>query len=106
MGIIRAGMTAFPISPRNSPAAIAHLLSKTNVTHMLIGGEQSLKTLASASLNLIDHLAVSIPTQSVMPVFEDLYIDQNGVTFEPLPLEKPSLNDAAVILHSSGKSVE
>src|SRR6202034_3963513 len=29
VGILRAGFTVFPISPRNNPPAIAHLLKKT-----------------------------------------------------------------------------
>jgi hypothetical protein len=38
-----------------------------------------------------------------MPLFEDIYIDEADMIFQPLPPTRPDLNELAVILHSSGK---
>lgn len=45
VGVLMTGHTIFPVSPRNSPVAIAHLLRKTGVTHLLIGREPAFQTL-------------------------------------------------------------
>ncbi|OBZ79958.1 L-aminoadipate-semialdehyde dehydrogenase large subunit [Grifola frondosa] len=103
VGIIRAGYIVFLISPRNSPTAIAHLLSKVHVTHILGGPEDSLQDLLHASLQLIpDDPNRATPTLSLIPQFEELYL--KDATFEPLPFERPQLSDRAVILHSSGST--
>jgi hypothetical protein len=61
MGIIRAGYTVFPISHRNSAAAVAHLLSAKNVTHMLVGEEKSMQSLAKTALELMESSMTEIP---------------------------------------------
>jgi hypothetical protein len=104
MGIARAGFVAFLISTRNSPAAIAHLLSATNPTHVLVGIEQSLQTLLTASLDLMDDPKVVKPTTSFLPEFEDLYFDQDESTFVPLPFDRPGLDEPFVTIHSSGNA--
>ncbi|KIM81361.1 hypothetical protein PILCRDRAFT_821447 [Piloderma croceum F 1598] len=103
-GIIRAGYAAFLISPRNSPAAVAHLLSTRAVTHILIGTEQSLQNLATVSLDMIKGRATERPTVSFMPLFDELYSDGKETTFDRLPFKRPSMNDLAIILHSSGST--
>ncbi|KIM81777.1 hypothetical protein PILCRDRAFT_8450 [Piloderma croceum F 1598] len=104
MGIIRAGYTVFPISPRNSAAAVAHLLSAKNVTHMLVGEEKSMQSLAKTALELMKLSMTEIPKTSLMPLFEDIYIDEADMIFQPLPPSRPDLNELAVILHSSGST--
>jgi hypothetical protein len=104
-GIIRAGYAAFPISPRNSPAAIAHLLSTKSVMHILIGGEQSLQSLARTSLNLMKESATNIPGSSPMPLFEEIYVDGKETAYDALPFKRPDMNDPGIIVHSSGKFI-
>jgi acyl-CoA synthetase (AMP-forming)/AMP-acid ligase II len=104
-GIIRAGYAAFPISPRNSPAAIAHLLSTKSVMHILIGGEQSLQSLARTSLNLMKESATNIPGSSPMPLFEEIYVDGKETAYDALPFKRPDMNDPGIIVHSSGKYI-
>jgi acyl-CoA synthetase (AMP-forming)/AMP-acid ligase II len=103
MGIIRAGYTAFPISQRNSAAAVAHLLSATNVTHMLVGEEQSMQSLANAALEIMKTSLTKIPATSLMPHFEDIYIEEAEATFRLLPPTRPQLIEPAIIFHSSGE---
>lgn len=101
VGIVRAGHVAFPISVRNSPAAVAHLLSKTNTTHVLVGSEASLQSLASASLELMQN---SKPHLTPMPNFEDLYVPDDAESFSPLSFKRPDFDSPAIILHSSGST--
>ncbi|KLO13764.1 acetyl-CoA synthetase-like protein [Schizopora paradoxa] len=98
MGIVRAGYVAFPISTRNSAAAIEHLLNKIQVTHMLVGREHALQSLASDSLESVSNK----PKVSTMPCFEDIYSSS-----EPpftLPPNKVDFEKPAIILHSSGST--
>lgn len=104
MGIQRAGFTAFPISPRNSPAAIAHLLTKTRTTHVLVGVEKSMQDLVEKSLEMITDPAFARPTTSQLPLFEDLYVKPASYTFEPLSPVRPTMDSVGCIMHSSGKA--
>ncbi|KZT28667.1 acetyl-CoA synthetase-like protein [Neolentinus lepideus HHB14362 ss-1] len=103
MGIVRAGFAAFPISPRNSPAAVAHLLAKIKVSHVLVGAENALQELIKHALEMVpensSHMQMNM---SSMPTFEELYIDDDD--FKPLSFERPDMDDPAIILHSSGST--
>lgn len=101
-GIIRAGYTAFPISTRNSPAAVAHLLQKVNVAHVLVGSESALQALIAESLALVKDQAQ--PPTSPMLSFSDIYSAEDREHFFALPSVKHGVDDAAYILHSSGST--
>lgn len=101
-GIIRAGYTAFPISTRNSPAAVAHLLQKVNVAHVLVGSESALQALIAESLALVKDQAQ--PPTSPMLSFSDIYSAEDCEHFVALPSVKHGVDDAAYILHSSGST--
>ena len=104
VGILRAGFAVFPISPRNSPEAIAHLLKKTAAHHLLVGGEPMLQKLAATSLELLRADGHHETPVSTMPHFEDLYPhDSSHGEFESYPAVKFDLDAPALILHSSGK---
>lgn len=102
VGIVRAGHIAFPISPRNSPAAIAHLLKMANVKHLIVGQEKNFQLLAEASLALLQ--GNRPPRMHLMPKFEDIYLPNSEKDFVPLSFKKPDLNETAIILHSSGST--
>ncbi|EPQ51233.1 acetyl-CoA synthetase-like protein [Gloeophyllum trabeum ATCC 11539] len=110
LGVIHAGHVAFPISPRNSPAALAHLLVEAQVTVLLIGREKPLKGLADAGLS---ELASQNPDRAAtlktdeMPVFEDLFPpeefdEQKQVSTSPS--RTPIMDDPAIMMHSSGST--
>ncbi|KAI9459305.1 acetyl-CoA synthetase-like protein [Russula earlei] len=105
VGILRAGLTVFPVSPRNSPEAIAHLLKKTGASHLLVGGEPKLQKLAASSLNLLraeGHPGIPF---SDMPHYEDVYpVDSSDSTLKHYPAVKFDLNAQSLILHSSGST--
>ncbi|KAG7441925.1 acetyl-CoA synthetase-like protein [Guyanagaster necrorhizus] len=91
-GIIRAGYTAFPISTRNSPAGVAHLLASTGYEYLFVSADSAMQEIARMQdgINLIP-----------MPTFEDLYLNNDS---EPLPHVRPDLEQLALIIHSSGST--
>lgn len=102
-GIMRAGYRAFPVSPRNSPAAVAHLLNKTEVAHIFVGPEPALQTLASSAFKLIDEAGTRPPTLSQVPSFDELYMKDSSQDFERLPPLEIKWDDPLLTLHSSGE---
>lgn len=101
VGILRLGWTVFPISTRNSPAAIAALLTQTKSRHMFLSSDPAISALASSSLR---HLSADSLTKTYhMPSFEDLFPTRGPEpSFEYLPMPKVPVDAPAMILHSSG----
>ncbi len=91
-GIIRTGYSAFPISTRNSPAAIAHLLESTGCKNLFVSAEPAIQEV----IRMQDGIN-TIP----MPTFEDLYLKNDS---EPLPHVRPDWEQPALIMHSSGST--
>jgi len=100
VGIARAGHIVFPISPRNSAAAVAHLIRGANISHILVGAEKILEQLANESLELLQ--SVEKPSLHPMPTFDDIFRCKEE--FVPLSLRRPNIHDPGVILHSSGST--
>ena len=101
LGAERAGFTLFPISPRNSPAAVAHLLTQVNVDLILVGRESSMQDLANASFERLRASNVRVPQTAALPIFSDLF-PANGHEVEPLPIMDYKADDTSLIMHSSG----
>lgn len=76
---MRAGYSAFPISTRNSPVAVAHLLREVKVAHVLVGSERALQALISESLALIEGKAKQ--TISVMLSYDNIYLKDDVSLF-------------------------
>ncbi|KAJ7164463.1 hypothetical protein C8R46DRAFT_901759 [Mycena filopes] len=96
-GMILAGYPVFPISPRNTPPAIAHLLHSAGCTHVIV--EADLTTQGETADNLISAIGniIKIPA----PSFEDIFIGSQ-TDLEHVPIPSPKEEDVVVILHSSG----
>ncbi|KAK0449007.1 NRPS-like enzyme [Desarmillaria tabescens] len=92
-GIIRAGYTAFPISTRNSPAAVAHLLESTGCKNLFVSADPAMQEVAQMNDGIN-----AMPT----PTFEDLYTKDDAS--EPLPRMRPDWEQLALIMHSSGST--
>ncbi len=101
-GIQRAGFVAFPISSRNSPAAVAHLLSKTTASHVFVGSDLAVQELAVATFEVLKQGGAKQPDISTMPVFEELYTQDSNKAFVPLSPVKPTMDDLTIVMHSSG----
>ncbi|OSX58884.1 hypothetical protein POSPLADRAFT_1059977 [Postia placenta MAD-698-R-SB12] len=108
MAIIRANFVVFPLSTRNSPAAIAHLLNKVDAKHILASKEQSITDLVRDALDIMrtEYSPATIPTVSSTFTFEELFSSpSNGlVTSEELPHNSREPDAPALILHSSGST--
>ncbi|KAJ6555930.1 hypothetical protein B0H19DRAFT_1210704 [Mycena capillaripes] len=104
----RANYVVFPISPRNSFPAIAHLLDKVGVKHLLIGHESSMQELAVAALDILKekYRQRELPDVSHVPLFEELFFPENERTLTPesVPYEYKGPDATVLILHSSGST--
>ncbi|KAG6831500.1 putative NRPS-like protein biosynthetic cluster [Tephrocybe sp. NHM501043] len=110
VGLITAGLVPFPISPRNTPAAVAHLLKKTSC-HRLVTTPITLHTLldgvkAELAADAPDHELSIEEIPSLSQVYPKLGSETAQDPFEryPAPTTRPPLSDVAVILHSSGST--
>ena len=106
VGILRAGFSVFPISPRNSPEAIAHLLKKTGSRYLLVGGEPMFQKQAATALGILREEGHPEIPSSDMLHFEDLYPhNDSDPEFENYPAVKFDLDAPSLILHSSGQHI-
>ncbi|KAJ7242075.1 hypothetical protein C8J57DRAFT_1368382 [Mycena rebaudengoi] len=101
-GILRAGYQVFPVSPRNSDAAIAHLLQSTGCNYVFVSADSAMQKLAGAAATKIVALGGQINLIPV-PSFVELYDKSTTGDFLP-PMRKLDLEAPAVILHSSGST--
>jgi long-subunit acyl-CoA synthetase (AMP-forming) len=117
-GIMRAGFRAFPISPRNSERGVASLLQKMEVEYLIVSKDNAMQRVAKAACELVllggendqenhERAAPLAVTLLDAPLFNDLYHHLNTVDGSmDLPLlRRISVDDVALILHSSGRLV-
>ncbi|KAJ7596508.1 NRPS-like enzyme [Mycena floridula] len=98
-GIMRAGFAAFPISPRISAAAVAHLLENSKCTSWFVASDSITQTLARDALKELEQKDI---TQIPLPSFDELFGEES---VEPLPaIEKAEWDSLALVMHSSGSS--
>jgi len=102
LGIIRAEGVAFPISPKNSASAVAHLIDKTGTKHIIVTPD--LEPLTDAAIAIMKERGLKVPVVQPMPAFNDLFPDDDSEDFEYLPAPKfKGLEDPVCLLHSSGE---
>ncbi|KAH8110846.1 acetyl-CoA synthetase-like protein [Phellopilus nigrolimitatus] len=103
IGVMRTGWTVFPISTRNSPAAVTTLLTQTKTAHIFVSADSSMQHLADAALK---ELSVDNAVKKhKLPVFEELYpVKGFDPSFTPEPLAEIDMDAPAVIFHSSGST--
>ncbi|THV01989.1 acetyl-CoA synthetase-like protein [Dendrothele bispora CBS 962.96] len=115
LSVMRANFVLFPISPRNSPQAVAHLIQKVGVKHMLVGFDQSMQELMERAVEFLKteygYRDDQIPATSMMPLFEDLYLENGSKEKETvekireeIPLKRQQPQDIQFYLHSSGST--
>ncbi|KIK57240.1 hypothetical protein GYMLUDRAFT_229544 [Collybiopsis luxurians FD-317 M1] len=112
VGMIKAGLVPFPISPRNSPVAIFNLLKKTSAKKLVI----TETTLSNALRGLRAELKAADPSYKVdpsriieAPSLQEIYPKLGRETasdpFTPIPpVPTPEDHAMAVYLHSSGST--
>ncbi|KII90242.1 hypothetical protein PLICRDRAFT_40443 [Plicaturopsis crispa FD-325 SS-3] len=108
-GIVVAGLTAFPISNRNSPAAVVHLLRKTQCHQLLVSPSthsliEAIRSELAADTEPFELTLTEVPSLSrIYPRLcaeraEDPFIEY------PPPKERPLLDDIIYYIHSSGST--
>ncbi|KAH7928011.1 putative aminoadipate reductase [Leucogyrophana mollusca] len=110
IGMIIAGVVPFPMSPRNSPAAVVNMLQKTSC-HRMIATQHSLASLLDgirtelALVGPVFELRVEeVPAlANVYPALGSENLDAEFQCF-PKADRRPVFTDTMVILHSSGST--
>ncbi|KAJ4469967.1 hypothetical protein C8J55DRAFT_551543 [Lentinula edodes] len=97
LGILRAGMTAFPISPRFTPDVIAHLISAVKPTHIIMNAERAATTDQIMRLTNSEDKPIVLP----MPTYHDIFCGESNLT--PINHQR-HMEEPAVIIHSSGST--
>ncbi|KAL1699760.1 hypothetical protein EV121DRAFT_295858 [Schizophyllum commune] len=107
VGLMKAGLVPFPISPRLSPAAVANLMRASNC-HRLVATQQTLQTLISGVEKELG--ARHVLKIGEMPALDLIYprLAEEKATdaFELYPeaLTPPKPEDMELYLHSSGST--
>ncbi|KAM5541012.1 hypothetical protein V8D89_005323 [Ganoderma adspersum] len=100
-GLMYLGLTAFPISTRNSAIAVAHLVSKIGVRQMYVSADPAMQRLAQEANELLAKDGIEFEALP-MPNFEDLY--GPGGDDALVPMGKVSPDKTCIIIHSSGST--
>ncbi|KZT19320.1 acetyl-CoA synthetase-like protein [Neolentinus lepideus HHB14362 ss-1] len=108
VGMTRAGLVPFPISPRNSAPAIHHMLSKTGC-HRLLTTKAFLKPFLDSCEAEFAAKGYGLEITEI-PAFTDVFPllgkETSDDPFEPFELKdwNPGFDDPALYLHSSGST--
>ena len=99
----------FPISPRNTAAAVVHLLKKTSCHHLLTTRTtlkdllDSVKVELEATNPAYELIIEEVPT--LRDIFPKLGVETKDDPFTPFKTDyKPKLDEIAMYLHSSGST--
>lgn len=107
MAVMRANCVVFPISTRNSPEAVAHLIDVVGVEHVLLGHEEAMSKLMNDVLHILKRQrpsTFSALKSSPIPLFEDLCCgDLSHGDREYLSLNNEGLEEDLIIMHTSGE---
>ncbi|KAJ7179680.1 hypothetical protein C8R46DRAFT_1345982 [Mycena filopes] len=106
MGMVRAGIVVFLLSPRFSPEVLGYLLATNSVQYVLVSTELHIRKLAGAA---IANARTRNPSQAApqiheMPTFEMLYGDE--ALSSQIPPRIVELDGPAFIVHSSASTSE
>ncbi|TCD61298.1 putative NRPS-like protein biosynthetic cluster [Steccherinum ochraceum] len=104
MGMLRLGHNVFIVSPRNSPAAVAHLLVEIGVTHLVVGPEEGIRNSSQIALTELADKGLNVPEVSVMPTPDEIFNLSTASDFSFLPPVQMKLSDPAIVLHTSGST--
>lgn len=104
-GILRAGFSAFPISVRNSPVAVAHLLRVTGARAVFVSADAGMRRLArEAAQEMCGEEEGAGFSVLDVPPFEEMYGGGGEAGVRPEKERKDADVDAvALFLHSSGE---
>ncbi|KAF7341779.1 NRPS-like enzyme [Mycena sanguinolenta] len=103
VGTVRAGYTVFPLSTRNSDAAIAHLIAESGMKHLLISQDSHMQDIACKANALLNARNIKIGILPI-PTYEEIS-DTQHTDLDALPPLQPIPDERVlVIAHSSGST--
>ncbi|THH03431.1 hypothetical protein EW146_g10445, partial [Bondarzewia mesenterica] len=101
VGTMRLGFVPFPISIRNSPVGVAHLINKTHVIQLYVSPDAAMQRLCKEVVALLEKDSVHV---EVLPAvqFADIS-DEGALSMEEPEVEfgKLDLDKMVCLLHSS-----
>lgn len=111
---MRLGLTPFPLSIRNSPIAVAHLIKKTQLLQVFVSPDPAMQRLITEAKEILRKEDGTEVEVLEMIKFED--VDDEGgssgagdsvavAQSDELKFPKLDLDSTAIILHSSGKLI-
>ncbi|KAJ7189320.1 hypothetical protein GGX14DRAFT_485207 [Mycena pura] len=102
-GTLRAGCPVFPLSTRNSEAAIAHLITESGVNYLLVSQDAHMQDIALKANVILHSKNVHITLISI-PTYEEIcahdHEDRNALP----PLQPIDDDRVLIIAHSSGST--
>ena len=104
LGVVRAGFTVFPVSHRNSPEAVAHLLTRTKAQALLTTQDHGIQQVVEKALNDMRGDKVPVPTVHNMPTFGTLFPSDRAAVTPYIPAKAWAIDEIQFIIHSSGMS--
>ncbi|KAJ3572833.1 hypothetical protein NP233_g2821 [Leucocoprinus birnbaumii] len=103
VGIMHAGLTAFPISTRNSVVGVAHLIRITKLRLLYVSPDAAMQRLARDACTLLKSEGIDVHILPV-PQLGDLYNEDN--TLSHLAPVRNTPDPIVLILHSSGSTAQ
>ena len=99
VGMMHAGLTAFPISTRNSVIGVAHLIRTTELRLLFVSPDAAMQRTALDACAILKGEGIDIHILP-LPQFQDLYNqDDSSTSLTPV---KYTPDPIVLILHSSG----
>ena len=101
---MRLGFVPFPISIRNSPAGVAHLLSRTHVIQLYVSPDPAMRRLCAEAVALLAAEDGGVQVE-VLPVVQFAEIEDaawEGAEEPQVAFGKLDLDSVACLMHSSG----
>ncbi|KAI0050783.1 acetyl-CoA synthetase-like protein [Auriscalpium vulgare] len=103
MGIMKLGLVAFPISVRNSAAAVVHLVRTAHIIQLLVSPDVAMQSLAAEVVQLLAKENYKLQIRLIVQ-FADISDESQGTAVPELVLRPLVLDNVACILHSSGST--
>ena len=101
LGILRAGHTAFPISPRNGPLGVADLLRRTQSACLIASQDDHTSAVAREAVSEV----TGVLQHPMFELSQLLSPSAPEVTHAELPMMDLKQEDIGMIMHSSGENI-
>ena len=101
VGMMYLGLTPFPLSTRNSAAAVAHLVRSTGVHELVVSSDAGMQRIALEAKEELTKEGYDVDIFP-FPEIEELYNDQDVPGY--VKMGALSGDQDAIIIHSSGMS--